>query len=161
MRMVAEVVDRWEAVEAAVEVEVGLNPRHHSNGLHQPQNKPTDPHTCPAKIVNAVNNRFGTNFNTDSNVTNQFQFSTGAPPGQGTLNLNFSVSNRAAYPQADSRSIGGHTSLVLDLCSMYPADREERTVRKPCLSAQASSQLISILRILIIRSDSFFMWFSK
>jgi len=51
----------------------------------------TPPQTsaCEAQNLNAVNNQFGTNF-TSANVTGEFQFSTGAPPGQGTLNLNIS-----------------------------------------------------------------------
>jgi hypothetical protein len=40
--------------------------------------------------LNAVNTRFKTNF-TNTNITRQFQFSTGAPDGQGTLNLNIAV----------------------------------------------------------------------
>jgi RHS repeat-associated protein len=44
---------------------------------------------CTGKVLSAVNNHFGTNF-AEANVTSEFQFSTGAPPGQGTLNLNIS-----------------------------------------------------------------------
>ena len=44
---------------------------------------------CTGKVLSAVNNHFGTNF-TEASVTSEFQFSTGAPPGQGTLNLNIS-----------------------------------------------------------------------
>jgi RHS repeat-associated protein len=45
---------------------------------------------CDSAILNAVNTKFKTSF-TDTNVTRRFQFSTGAPDGQGTLNLNISV----------------------------------------------------------------------
>jgi RHS repeat-associated protein len=45
---------------------------------------------CDSAILNAINARFKTNF-TDTNVTRRFQFSTGAPAGQGTLNLNIAV----------------------------------------------------------------------
>jgi hypothetical protein len=44
---------------------------------------------CSTAILSAVNNHFGQNF-TSANVTGQFQYSTGAAPGQGTLNLNIS-----------------------------------------------------------------------
>lgn len=44
---------------------------------------------CEANILNSVNSKFGTNF-TSANVTGEFQFSTGAPDGQGTLNLDIS-----------------------------------------------------------------------
>jgi RHS repeat-associated protein len=49
------------------------------------------PPACQAQILNATNNQFGTNY-TNSNVTNTFNYSTGAGPGQGTLNLNISGS---------------------------------------------------------------------
>jgi RHS repeat-associated protein len=45
------------------------------------------PPACQAKILNAANNQFGKNY-TDANVNSTFNYSTGAPPGQGTLNLN-------------------------------------------------------------------------
>jgi len=54
-------------------------------------NQKTD---CEKKILNATNNRFGTNFNSN-NVTGEFQYSTGAPAGQGTLNLNIAGSQAA------------------------------------------------------------------
>jgi RHS repeat-associated protein len=57
-------------------------------------NGPTNPATpppCQAKILNATNNHFGTNY-TDANVSSTFNYSTGAAPGQGTLNLNISGS---------------------------------------------------------------------
>ena len=56
-----------------------------SNGPQEP------PPPCQAKILNATNNRSGTNY-TDANVTNTFNYSTGAGPGQGTLNLNINGS---------------------------------------------------------------------
>ncbi len=56
-----------------------------------PNNGQEPPPACQAKILNATNNQFGTNY-TNSNVTNTFNFSTGAGPGQGTLNLNISGS---------------------------------------------------------------------
>ena len=46
---------------------------------------------CDSAILNAINTKFKANF-TDTNVSKRFQFSTGAPDGQGTLNLNISVS---------------------------------------------------------------------
>jgi len=46
--------------------------------------------SCETTILSAVNSTFGDNF-TSSNITNEFQFSAGALPGQGTLNLNISV----------------------------------------------------------------------
>jgi RHS repeat-associated protein len=54
-------------------------------------NQKTD---CEHKILNATNNQFGTNFNSN-NVTGEFQYSTGAPAGQGTLNLNITGSQAA------------------------------------------------------------------
>ena len=45
------------------------------------------PPACQAKILNATNNQFWKNY-TDANVNSTFNYSTGAPPGQGTLNLN-------------------------------------------------------------------------
>ena len=54
-----------------------------SSGISQPP-------SCESKILTAVNSTFGTTF-TSANITNEFQFSTGAPAGQGTLNLNISV----------------------------------------------------------------------
>jgi RHS repeat-associated protein len=54
-------------------------------------NQKTD---CEHKILNATNNHFGTSFNSN-NVTGEFQYSTGAPAGQGTLNLNIAGSQAA------------------------------------------------------------------
>ena len=55
-------------------------------------NDPVSPSACQSKILNAANNQFGTNY-TDANVLkSSFNYSTGAPPGQGTLNLNISGS---------------------------------------------------------------------
>jgi RHS repeat-associated protein len=59
--------------------QTGSNPNAANNG--------TSPPPCQAKILNATNNRFGTNY-TDNNVNSTFNYSTGAPAGQGTLNLN-------------------------------------------------------------------------
>ena len=56
-----------------------------------PNNGQEPPPACQAKILNATNNQFGTNY-TNSNVTSTFNYSTGAGPGQGTLNLNISGS---------------------------------------------------------------------
>jgi hypothetical protein len=56
-----------------------------------PNNGQEPPPACQAKILNATNNQFGTNY-TDANVTSTFNYSTGAGPGQGTLNLNISGS---------------------------------------------------------------------
>jgi RHS repeat-associated protein len=61
-----------------------------------PTNSATPP-PCQAKILNATNNRFGTNY-TDANVSSTFNYSTGAPPGQGTLNLNISGSTAGVTP---------------------------------------------------------------
>jgi RHS repeat-associated protein len=44
---------------------------------------------CSGRVLSAVNNHFGTSF-TSANITGEFQFSTGAPKGQGTLNLDIS-----------------------------------------------------------------------
>jgi RHS repeat-associated protein len=60
-------------------------------GLGAPNNGQEPPPACQAKILNATNNQFGTNY-TNSNVTSTFNYSTGAGPGQGTLNLNISGS---------------------------------------------------------------------
>jgi RHS repeat-associated protein len=59
--------------------------------------------SCAASILGAVNNQFDTTFNSD-NVTGEFQYSTGAPSGQGTLNLNIAGSQAASvsagrYPE--------------------------------------------------------------
>lgn len=45
---------------------------------------------CESAILNAVNTGFKSNF-TSTNITKRFQYSTGAPSGQGTLNLNIAV----------------------------------------------------------------------
>jgi RHS repeat-associated protein len=45
--------------------------------------------SCSENILNAVNNQFGSD-DTSANVTGQFNYSKGAPDGQGTLNLNIS-----------------------------------------------------------------------
>jgi RHS repeat-associated protein len=58
---------------------------------YAPSNAQEPPPACQAKILNATNNQFGTNY-TNSNVTSTFNYSTGAGPGQGTLNLNISGS---------------------------------------------------------------------
>jgi len=57
----------------------------------------TGGHTCQAQILNATNNRFGTNY-TNANVSSTFNYSTGAPPGQGTLNLNIFGSTAGVTP---------------------------------------------------------------
>jgi hypothetical protein len=63
----------------------------------QNPNQPTAPSSvvnqnpCVSNIINAVNKQFGTSL-TPKNVTEPpYNFSTGAPPGRGTLNLNLSV----------------------------------------------------------------------
>ena len=48
---------------------------------------PPPPPDCQSQILNATNNQFGTNY-TNANVNSTFKYSTGAPSGQGTLNLN-------------------------------------------------------------------------
>jgi RHS repeat-associated protein len=45
---------------------------------------------CEANILTAVNNKFGSNATT-ANVTGQFNYSQGAPQGEGTLNLDIST----------------------------------------------------------------------
>jgi len=55
------------------------------------------PPPCQAKILNATNNQFGTNY-TDNNVNSTFNYSTGAPAGQGTLNLNIYGSMAGVSP---------------------------------------------------------------
>lgn len=62
-----------------------------------PYNGQEPPPACQAKILNATNNQFGTNY-TNSNVTNTFNYSTGAGPGQGTLNLNINGSTAGVTP---------------------------------------------------------------
>ena len=56
-----------------------------------PSNGQEPPPACQAKLLSATNNQFGTNY-TNSNVANTFNYSTGAGPGQGTLNLNINGS---------------------------------------------------------------------
>jgi hypothetical protein len=56
-----------------------------------------NPPPCQAKILNATNNQFGTNY-TDANVGSTFNYSTGAGPGQGTLNLNITGSTAGVSP---------------------------------------------------------------
>jgi hypothetical protein len=65
----------------------------------QPQSPPSSPNACEQQNLNAVNNQFGTGFTT-SNVEGMFQYSTGAPAGTGTLNLDISVA-----PQYQSNGI--------------------------------------------------------
>jgi hypothetical protein len=55
------------------------------------------PPACQANILNATNNQFGTNY-ADANVSSTFNYSTGAPAGQGTLNLNISGSTAGVSP---------------------------------------------------------------
>lgn len=62
-----------------------------------PNNGQEPPPACQAKILNATNNQFGTNY-TDANVTSTFNYSTGAGPGQGTLNLNIQGSTAGVSP---------------------------------------------------------------
>src|SRR5947209_3957475 len=65
-----------------------------TDGIRQPPKSgtplPPQIQACDSAILNAVNTKFKTSF-TDTNVARRFQFSTGAPAGQGTLNLNISV----------------------------------------------------------------------
>jgi len=56
-----------------------------------------NPPPCQAKILSAINNQFGTNY-TDANVSSTFNYSTGAGPGQGTLNLNITGSTAGVSP---------------------------------------------------------------
>ena len=63
----------------------------------KPPNNSATPPACQAKILNATNNRFGTDY-TNANVNSTFNFSTGAPPGQGTLNLNVFGSTAGVSP---------------------------------------------------------------
>lgn len=60
-------------------------------------NKAEPPPPCQAKILNATNNQFGTNY-TDASVNSTFNYSTGAGPGQGTLNLNIQGSTAGVSP---------------------------------------------------------------
>jgi hypothetical protein len=62
-----------------------------------PNNGQEPPPACQAKILNATNNQFGTNY-TNANVSSTFNYSTGAGPGQGTLNLNISGSTAGVSP---------------------------------------------------------------
>ncbi|MGH7868361.1 MAG: RHS repeat-associated core domain-containing protein [Candidatus Dormibacteraceae bacterium] len=56
-------------------------------GPPDPGVPPPPPPDCQSQILNATNNQFGTNY-TNANVNSTFNYSTGAPSGQGTLNLN-------------------------------------------------------------------------
>ena len=56
-----------------------------------PNNAQEPPPPCQAKTLKVTNNQFGTNY-TNANVTNTFNYSTGAGPGQSTLNLNINGS---------------------------------------------------------------------
>ena len=60
-------------------------------------NNTENPPPCQAKILSATNNQFGTNY-TDANVSSTFNYSTGAGPGQGTLNLNITGSTAGVSP---------------------------------------------------------------
>jgi RHS repeat-associated protein len=62
-----------------------------------PANNTTNPPPCREAVLNAANNRFGTNY-TSANVGKTFQYSTGAPPGVGTLNLNIFGSTAGVSP---------------------------------------------------------------
>ena len=68
-----------------------------SDSQGAPNNAQEPPPACQAKILNATNNQFGTNY-TDANVTSTFNCSTGAGPGQGTLNLNIQGSTAGVSP---------------------------------------------------------------
>ena len=54
-------------------------------------NQAASPQNCQTRILTAVNAQFGTSFTSDSNVGTgpdaPFQYSTGAPQGGGTLNI--------------------------------------------------------------------------
>ena len=63
---------------------------------YAPNNAPTPP-GCQAKILNATNNQFGTNY-TNADVTKTFSYSTGAPPDTGTFNVNISASTAGVSP---------------------------------------------------------------
>jgi RHS repeat-associated protein len=84
--------------DAQIEI-LGLPTDFSSNGSGSQNNGPqsgsgNSTGGCEAKVFSAVNNQFGTNF-TSANLfpkLPEFQFSTGAPAGQGTLNLNISGS---------------------------------------------------------------------
>jgi hypothetical protein len=60
-------------------------------------NNTEPPPPCQAKILSATNNQFGTNY-TNANVSSTFNYSTGAGPGQGTLNLNTTGSTAGVSP---------------------------------------------------------------
>jgi RHS repeat-associated protein len=76
--------------------ELGLPTDQSGSANNGPTNSVTTP-PCQAKILNATNNRFGTNY-TNANVNSTFNYSTGAPPGQGTLNLNVFGSTAGVSP---------------------------------------------------------------
>jgi hypothetical protein len=65
-------------------------------------NWPSPGHPSEGKVFSAVDNHFGTNFTSANLFTTlpEFQFSTGTPAGQGTLNLNISGSgvSPGSYP---------------------------------------------------------------
>jgi hypothetical protein len=58
---------------------------------------PANAPPCQANVLNATNNQFGTDY-TSANVSSTFQYSTGAPPGAGTLNLNITGSTAGVSP---------------------------------------------------------------
>jgi hypothetical protein len=60
-------------------------------------NNSANPPACQAKVLNATNNRFGTNY-TNANVTKTFSYSTGVPPDTGTFNVNISGSTAGVSP---------------------------------------------------------------
>jgi len=61
---------------------------------------PRRPKDCEAKILKAANHKFGTNYTTadESSPNGTFNYSTGAPPGEGTLNVNISASTAGVSP---------------------------------------------------------------
>jgi len=73
------------------------SPTQSTPGGGAPNNGQEPPPACQAKILSATNNQFGTNY-TDANVSNTFNYSTGAGPGQGTLNLNITGSTAGVSP---------------------------------------------------------------
>ena len=109
-----------------------------------PTNSATPP-PCQAKILNATNNQFGTNY-TDNNVNSTFNYSTGAPAGQGTLNLNIYGSTAGVSPGYYpvhwwTYAIGYGPTLH---AVRVPEGMEDWIARKPCSSGLIKLRSTSI-----------------
>jgi hypothetical protein len=78
-----------------------------------PDNAATpDNATCEANILSANNNIFGTNLTSDNVVRDPYNFSQGAPPGQGTLNLDISTDQPGSLSSAGYYPIHWWTYII-------------------------------------------------